>query len=424
MLATRSRSLHLLTVAALVAAPVVTTSVAVAAPGGSGTAKIRICHRTNAVTNPYVSIEVAQSSVDGNGGNDKGQGDHYLNHLGPVWTSSTPKGADWGDIIPPIPGVHDGRNWTVQGQAIWSAGCRPVDVTDLDDDGTPDIADTDSDNDQIPDAVDPDDDADGTPDATDPDESTATDTDGDRVPDSTDSDDDGDGLVDSADCVDEECLTVVTPPKDDQTDTDGDGVTNQTDRDDDGDGTPDATDPDEDGDTIPDASDPDDDGDRVPDVEDPDSAVVVDDVPDTDGDTVPDVTDRDDDGDGVPDRTDRDADGDGRPDVKVQTLTSDPLPATIAAGEETVLWREQPLTVLGVRAEARVTCRSAARAKPAGDVGADELRDRLCAVKRSGGKTRITVAEGAPTVVTVRFSAPARGEFEALSETRVYRVLG
>ena len=79
--------------------PVTTTTV----PNG----KVTICHRTASQSNPYTKLEVAQAAVDGDGGNDKGQGDHYLEHLGPVGPVAQ---GEWGDIIPPIPGVHDGRN--------------------------------------------------------------------------------------------------------------------------------------------------------------------------------------------------------------------------------------------------------------------------------------------------------------------------
>ncbi|HEX7017983.1 MAG TPA: hypothetical protein VF209_03695, partial [Patescibacteria group bacterium] len=85
--------------------------------------KIRICHATDSHTNPYTNPEVDQDAVDGDLGNDRGQGDHYLEHNGPVWA---PGIADhsWGDIIPPIAGVHEGKNWTAQGQAFWNNNCH------------------------------------------------------------------------------------------------------------------------------------------------------------------------------------------------------------------------------------------------------------------------------------------------------------
>jgi len=73
--------------------------------------KVSICHATSSESNPYVSLNVAQDSVDGDGGNDNGQGDHYLNHPN--------------DIIPPISDIHSGLNWTTEGQAIWNNGCKP-----------------------------------------------------------------------------------------------------------------------------------------------------------------------------------------------------------------------------------------------------------------------------------------------------------
>ena len=88
------------------------------ATGGGGNDKVTICHRTASETNPYVKITVDADSVDGDLGNDNGQGDHYLEHTGPVFPAV---GADgkWGDIIPPIAGVHNGLNWTAEGQAIY-----------------------------------------------------------------------------------------------------------------------------------------------------------------------------------------------------------------------------------------------------------------------------------------------------------------
>ncbi|MEO8105963.1 MAG: hypothetical protein ABI720_01485 [Actinomycetes bacterium] len=108
---------------------------AVATPGGEpgNSDKVTICHRTNSVTNPYVVITVDQSAVDGDLGNNTGQGDHYLEHLGPVFDPSVdyqPPFSDdeWGDIIPPIEGVHDGLNWTAEGIAIYQNDCTVPDT--------------------------------------------------------------------------------------------------------------------------------------------------------------------------------------------------------------------------------------------------------------------------------------------------------
>ncbi|HLB95691.1 MAG TPA: hypothetical protein VJK26_02170 [Patescibacteria group bacterium] len=89
---------------------------------GNNDHKIRICHRTRAVTNPYVSIRVDRDAVDGDTGNDHGRGDHSVEHTGPVFNTDMQQGDRWGDIIPPdgVPGL----NWTTEGQAIWNNRCR------------------------------------------------------------------------------------------------------------------------------------------------------------------------------------------------------------------------------------------------------------------------------------------------------------
>lgn len=70
---------------------------------------IRICHATGSSTNPYNSITVDESSIDGlgNGNADHNQDGHQNGE----------------DIIPPGSWDLDGRNWTTQGQLIWGNNC-------------------------------------------------------------------------------------------------------------------------------------------------------------------------------------------------------------------------------------------------------------------------------------------------------------
>jgi hypothetical protein len=98
-----------------------------ATPGSED--NITICHRTNAVGNPYVQITVDPSAVDGIAGNSGKKPDHYGEHTGPVFDPNVDyqppmSGDEWGDIIPPIPGVHEGLNWTTQGQALYYFDCK------------------------------------------------------------------------------------------------------------------------------------------------------------------------------------------------------------------------------------------------------------------------------------------------------------
>lgn len=84
--------------------------------------KVTICHRTAATTNPYRKITVARSAVDG-----ISNGDHYLEHTGPIFPATGTDGK-WGDIIPDkdnsgaaLP--HSGLNWTTEGQEILRNDC-------------------------------------------------------------------------------------------------------------------------------------------------------------------------------------------------------------------------------------------------------------------------------------------------------------
>lgn len=84
------------------------------------------CHRSDSVTNPYQNkpFSTGYSEIDG-----EGNSDHTL-HTGPVVITEAQaqqlKDAklDWGDIIPPVPGVlPNGYNWTTNGQKVYFAGC-------------------------------------------------------------------------------------------------------------------------------------------------------------------------------------------------------------------------------------------------------------------------------------------------------------
>jgi len=93
--------------------------------------KVTICHRTNAINNPYVEIEIDVSAILG----PSGHGPQNTNHN--VGTGifdpdfDYPNNAkDWQDIIPPfdytLDGVaasFEGYNWSAAGQLIWENGC-------------------------------------------------------------------------------------------------------------------------------------------------------------------------------------------------------------------------------------------------------------------------------------------------------------
>ena len=124
-------------------------SVVSASAGGGNADNVTICHRSNAVGNEYQQITVDPSAIDGIGG-----GDHFGEHKGPLVTSEAESQAlkdqmiMWGDIIPPLAGVHDGLNWPA-GQAILENGCDVRDAAD-DDSGDDDSGDDDSGDDDPP----------------------------------------------------------------------------------------------------------------------------------------------------------------------------------------------------------------------------------------------------------------------------------
>lgn len=401
---TPGRRRHVAVVSPLVVAGLVLAAPMAQAAPSAPAGKVTICHRTNALTNPYVQITVAQSSVDGDTGNDRGQGDHYLQHRGDVWTSATTRGQDWGDIIPPVAG-HSGLNWDEWGIAIWRNGCRPPvvtgagnpETTDSDRDGTPDVTDPDDDGDSVPDVTDPDDDNDGTPDTTDLDDNNN------GVPDVLDPeepenrDPDGDGIPD-----------VVDP------DNDGDGITDTVDGDDDGDGTGDTVDPDH----VTETEVPGTGGDDEPRDPGPTTAAQ-----DSDEDGIPDVRDRDDDNDGVPDRRDGDINGDDVPETREQVLRDGATPPDeLAAGVATEIFGPQDRTSAGMRPTVSVRCSPATRSVPAGDVGVEGTTRALCDVDRSSGRVVVRVRGLATTVVSVVVESPASGNQRALRQTFRYVV--
>jgi LPXTG-motif cell wall-anchored protein len=99
------------------------TFIAVSATTASADASVTICHATASNGNPYVSfVNLDESAVDG-----VGSGDHFGEHTGPVWDPTLKaQHITWGDIIPPVDGVHAGLNWTAAGEAIWNNDCQPV----------------------------------------------------------------------------------------------------------------------------------------------------------------------------------------------------------------------------------------------------------------------------------------------------------
>ena len=84
---------------------------------------IDLCHATNSVENPYNLQSVTASSIVMPDGQPTGHGAHP----GPIYPAE-----DWGDIIPPFhynndtggTSLYPGMNWSVDGQAIFAAGCQ------------------------------------------------------------------------------------------------------------------------------------------------------------------------------------------------------------------------------------------------------------------------------------------------------------
>ncbi len=101
-------------------APETVTSWILEFPNNEDCQKITICHATDSTTNPYDRITVSVNAADGVSGNSGREADHY-SHTGPIYY----EGIDdtWGDIIPAIEGVHDGRNLTTLGQYILDHDC-------------------------------------------------------------------------------------------------------------------------------------------------------------------------------------------------------------------------------------------------------------------------------------------------------------
>lgn len=376
-------------------------------------AKVTICHRTNSTTNPYRLITVDEASVDG-----LGNGDHFASHTGPVWDPSQRNGGDWGDIIPPIAGVHAGLNWTAEGRLFWEQGCVAVILGDTDADNVPNYQDPDDDNDGIPDATDPDDDNDGIPDPSDDDtndngvpDQLTPDADQDGTPDVTDRDDDNDGTPDNADRDrDNDGITDDVDP-----DSDADGTLDLIDPDRDDDGVLDDVDKDDDNDGTPDTSDADDDNDGVKDIVDPDSPPSIDPTPkrnpDSDSDGTPDSTDRDDDNDTITDPRDPDSNGDGVVETDDQRIIEH-IDHSVKPGDPVRIGPSRMHTTVGVPVAVWATCtsRPMARSVPSGDF----LPRCVATVARSHGRIVLRVTGAPRAQVTVHLYAAASGGYRPL----------
>jgi hypothetical protein len=88
--------------------------------GGSDHQTIVICERTSTIHNPYLRVNAPAWEVDGN---------HMVNHTGPVFNTNMNDGDIWGDIIPPF-GTNTGQNWNAEGQLLYHNNCNvPVVVS-------------------------------------------------------------------------------------------------------------------------------------------------------------------------------------------------------------------------------------------------------------------------------------------------------
>src|SRR3954463_11465468 len=121
----RASSVGIAALLAIVATVVVVPVFARQAAAAS--AKVTICHRTHATTNPYRRITVSQSAITRN----HGHGDHVVTNGNPAVYDSTFTYASnnklWGDVVPggdaagaPYNGANNiATNWTTAGKALF-----------------------------------------------------------------------------------------------------------------------------------------------------------------------------------------------------------------------------------------------------------------------------------------------------------------